>query len=506
MPESDSRPLHLHTLDSLIADLVSGRSVETGAGEHFVLPDDRTRSALEWYRRRGPAGWTADVRAQNGEDLVAAILEEPPELSALPARPANANSRRLELKKLEAHRFAGLHKFGTPGAAPKNYVHEFTSRLTLFEGRNGSGKTSLLNAIIWALTGEMLRPQREPEAATDFECWAAPADERDKHTTHKLSPLTPMPNVEQYRPDQPWVLADTWVELTFTDQTGAELPVIRRSQYRSPQGVLKEQPPDLSILGVDPIAVRIGTIMPGLLSLIKVGSESELGRAVSQLTGLYALVDLADHVRRAKTKIDKEFVKARIDERGRADRDFRTAKDDLEKILRVHPRLKPEQAVPQPSDDKEIEHILDEINKHFEGAKSVAFASARDILGERFDPTNAALLSDVERNTIRALERVSQPQSLPSAARLNSLRQLTLEQLNEADSKISDILAEAYALEALAKDPSTAARIRLYARVATWIADHPDPQRKEEVCLICGGNLDHAIDPVTGKSVKTHMH
>src|SRR5260370_22851880 len=105
--------------------------------------------------------------------------------------------------------------------------------------------------------------------------------------------------------------------------------VIRRRQSRSPPGKLKETPPELTVLGVDPIAVRIGTIMPGLLPLIKVGSESELGRAVSQLTGLSALVDLAAHVRRAKAKIDRDFVKAKTSDRDRADRDYHTAKDDL---------------------------------------------------------------------------------------------------------------------------------------------------------------------------------
>ncbi len=479
MPESESRSLHLHTLDSLIADLVSGRPIETAAGEPFVLPDDRTRSALEWYRKKGAAAWTANVSAANGEDLVDAILLAPPELPALPARLANAKRRRLKLKKLEAHRFAGLHKFGTPDAAPANYVHEFTSPLTLFEGRNGSGKTSLLNAIIWTLTGEMLRPQREPEAAEDFECWVSAADGGDEHTAHKLSPLTPMPNVEQYRPDQPWVPADTWVELTIIDETGAELPVIRRSQSRSPQGKLKEAPPDLTVLGIDPIAMRIGTIMPGLLPLIKVGSESELGRAVSQLTGLSALVDLAEHVRRTKTKIDKEFVKAKTADRDRADRDYGTAKDDLEKIVLANPSLAPAQTAPPPSDDKGIEQTLDGITKHFEGAKVAAFESARHILGEHFDPANPALLSDLEKNVGRALERVSQPQSLKSAARLGALRQLTPEQLSAAEAKIRDILAEARALDALAQNPLEAARTRLYARVATWIADHPDPATEE---------------------------
>ena len=436
----------------------------------------------------GGTGWTASVSAQHGEDLVHTILQAPPDLPALPARPANAKSRRLRLKKLEAHRFAGLHKFGTPDVPPANYAHEFTSPLTLFEGRNGSGKTSLLNAIVWALTGEMLRPQREPEAAEDFDCWVVAADGGDKHTVHKLSPLTPMPNVEQYRPDQPWVQADTWVELTFVDETGAELPVIRRSQSRSPLGKLKETPPDPSILGIDPIAMRIGTIMPGLLPLIKVGSESELGRAVSQLTGLSALVDLADHARRAKTKIDREFVKTKEGERDRADGDYGTTKDNLEEILLASSRSKPTRAIPQSSDDKGIEKSLDEITKHFEGAKADAFASAGDILGGHFDPASPALLSDLEKNIGRALERVSQPQDLASAARLGALRHLRPEQFDAAETRIQSILAEARALDALAQNPSTAARARLYARIATWIADHPDPQRKDDICVVCGGS------------------
>lgn len=47
MTDFEPRPLHLHTLDSLIADLVSGRAVSVGDGKPFSLPDDRTRSALQ---------------------------------------------------------------------------------------------------------------------------------------------------------------------------------------------------------------------------------------------------------------------------------------------------------------------------------------------------------------------------------------------------------------------------------------------------------------------------
>jgi len=305
-----------------------------------------------------------------------------------------------------------------------------------------------------------------------------------------------MPNVEQYRPDQPWVPADTWVELTFVDDKDAEVTV-RRSQSRSLQGKLKESPPDLSLLGVDPIAIRIGSIMPGLLPLIKVGSESELGRAVSQLTGLSSLVDLADHVRRSKSKIEKDFVKAKAGERDRADSDYGTSKRDLETILSAHPSLAPTQAIPPPSADKSIEQIVEEITKHFETAKANAFQSARAILGERFDPASPKLLTDLEKSIGAALVHVRQLSTLPSAARLNALRQLKPEQVEAAINYIQAILAEAQTLHAMSRNPSAAARTRLYARVATWIADHPDSQRTEDSCVVCGGDLEDAIDPVT---------
>lgn len=506
MPEVESRPLHLHTLESLVADLVSGRSVLTSGDNAFTLPDDRTRSSLEWYRQKGAGSWSANVTVQLGEDLVDAILQDPPEHPALPARPAGANDRRLRLTKVEAHRFAGLHKFGTPDAAPPTYVHHFETHLTLFEGRNGSGKTSLLNAIIWALTGEMLRPQREPESAEDFECWVDMGEDGDGMTAHKLSPLTPMPNVDQYRPESDWIHADTWVELTFVDEDGVELPPVRRSLSRTARGKLTELPPDLTPLGVDPIAVRIGTVMPGLLPLIRVGSESELGRAVSELTGLAALVDLVDHVRRAKSKIDKEFVRNKKKDLEQAEENYRTAKEDLEKLLKDHPSLKPAEEVPEPSEDKKIEGALESLAKHFEDARASAFESARDILGDRFDPANAELLSDLERNIGRALERARDPKGLKSASRLAALRKLSSEQLDAAEKRITEILAEARTLEELARNPSLAARSRLYARIAAWIEDHPDPERSENACLVCGGTLDDAIDPVTGRLVKAHIH
>lgn len=89
MGENDIRPLHLHTLESLLSDLVSGRPVLVGARE-YVLADDQARSALQWYRQRGQGSWTANVTAAHAEDLVNAAQLNPPEVAPLPARTANA--------------------------------------------------------------------------------------------------------------------------------------------------------------------------------------------------------------------------------------------------------------------------------------------------------------------------------------------------------------------------------------------------------------------------------
>jgi hypothetical protein len=253
------------------------------------------------------------------------------------------------------------------------------------------------------------------------------------------------------------------------------------------------------------MGTRIGTMMPGLLPRISLGSESELGRAVSQLTGLSALTDLSDHVRRAKSRIDKEFVKQKLDARSRADADYLVAKGDLEQIFEARPTLRRTQPIPLPSAEKTVETELQALLRHFETAKSVAFTSAGEILGESFDPADTTRLSDLERNIGRALERVSRPEALPSASRLAALRKLTATQLNEAEGQIRRVLSEARTLQELASNPSQAARARLYARVAAWSMDHPEAEVPDHTCAVCSRNLDQAVDPVTGRPVWDHL-
>jgi hypothetical protein len=200
------------------------------------------------------------------------------------------------------------------------------------------------------------------------------------------------------------------------------------------------------------------------------------------------------------------IIKAKTDERSQIDRRYDTAKGDLERELKPHLELAPSKAIPRPSDDSSIEASLDEIFEHFEAKKASAFDSVRRILGDEFDPADGKRRGELEKSIGPALSDVAQPQRLPLVARLRGFRELADEQLNAAKVKISEILAEAAALQALSRDPSSAARARLYARIATWVEDHPDPDRDEDCCVVCGGSLADAVDPVSGKPIKSHIH
>ena len=503
----DARPLHLHSIDSLCADLISGRSVGIGTEEsEFSLSGDPSRAVLNWYRcNRGR--WASSVRVADAEALVDAALTKPPMLTAIGARTVGTNSRRLTLTRIEAHRFGGLHAYGAVDNPPPTFVYEPNAPVTLFEGLNGSGKTSILNAVIWALTGQVLRPQRTPESGGDeFECRLDGATESDEPTQHRLSPVTPLPDLDVYRPTQAWVAADTWVELTFTDETGAPLPPVRRTQSRTVRGKLEETTRNLSFLDVDPIALRTGTIMPGILPFIQIGSESELGKAVAELTGLAALVDLAAHAGRAKRRIDGEFVKGKKRDITLADEAYDLARTDLIQQLKNHPAIAPADAPPLPSEDREIEAVLKGFVNHFEQNRTTALREAQTVLGEGFDAEDASARADLEKNIGPALAEVEQIGRLASAARLVALSELSPKEISAARQRIENIMHEAETLATLAADPSLAARTRLYARIEAWEQDHPDLAPDDFRCAVCGGDLREAVDPVTGRLVAEHLH
>jgi hypothetical protein len=393
------RDIHLLTIDTLLADLIGGRPVRLGSGEDLTLVSSSdARAVLDWYRRnRGK--WQANLSAGDTDAIVDTIGTPPPTIEAeIATAPADAK-KLLRLVKVEAHRFAGLHAFGRPTEPPASFVFEPSKQVALFEGVNGSGKTSIANAIVWCLTGHLIRSQRPlEEGPIDFSCEIS--HDGGMTTAHPMSAITPMPPKSSELPanGKP-IPADSWVELTLADETGAILLPLRRSQTRTPRGKIIETPPDLGAAGIDPIAWRIATTMPALLPFLGVGSTSQLGEAVARLTGLADLVDLAKHAEKMSGRITTKAKQELEAQRDNIAERYQLAVNDLNAIVTETPVIAFEGDPPAVNADT-AQRRISEIASHFAGLKADALREAQDVLGDDFDPEQKKARDDLEASIV----------------------------------------------------------------------------------------------------------
>lgn len=498
------RPLHLQTIESLFAELIGGGAVDVDGAEAFSLSADDSRAVLNWYRLN-PSKWAGNVMAADVESIVDSQSKAIPTLS-VPALVAPGKKRRLRLVKLVAHRFAGIHAYGTHDNPPADFIFEPREPITLFEGWNGAGKTSLVNAAVWCLTGQILRPQRPPEGTQEeFDAHFVRSNGiEDETAAHGLTAITPLPDPALYLPpvgkDVP---LDSWVELTFVDEDGTALPPVRRTQVRNNRGKVTENASGIDTLGVDPIALKTGTSMPAMLPFLRIGSSSELGIAAAKLTGLAEVSSLAKHATRVRDKLKGEFRKEREADIEVIDGRFIEAREDLQKQIDTYPRMAPENPLPVPSDAKGLEEKLKTLEQHFTDLKADALKAAKTILGEGFDPADKQSRDDLEACIGPAQAQLKMLGQLTSARRLKSLAEIKPEEWTDVSALIAQLRLEADTLAELAISPALGRRKQLYARVASWISEGEVHDYSN--CDVCSRSLEGIADPVTKRAVSEHL-
>lgn len=499
-----SQQLHLHTLDTLCNDLVGGHAVKYGSDDQLLSLNNGARSALSWYWNN-QSSWTKNLSSSVVQNILDSLDTDAPGLEPAASASDAGEKKLLTLIKLEAHRFAGIHAYGIENQAPENFILEPTKPITMFEGANGSGKTSLMNAIIWCLTGEIIRPQRPPERGdVEFEI---EIERKEGTSIHNIPPVTPMPRSGMHAPgSEDDIPIDTWVELTFEDQNKNILPVIRRALFRTNRGKVQETTPNLAILGIDPISFRIGTTMPALLPFIQVGEQSELGRAVAELTGLSSLIALSKHAVKVSNKISGELTKAADNQINNIDQIYDRVMAGLEAKISEYPALKPQgESLPQISNDEELEKKLGDLKAHFESCKAKSFTNAVSILGESFDVHDQKQIKDLESKISPAITKVDEIKHLNSANRLLGLATTNDEVLESAEKLLQKICEEATELANLASNPDTAKRNKLYARIAEWMKEFDIKLEGLPCCPVCSKDFNGQKDPVTDIYIKDHI-
>ena len=496
----DATDLLIHTLDTLCAELVSGRGIASPRDGHVVrLESNAPRAVFHWYRRnRGK--WAGQNRKEDVEAIAGEVDKEPPVLPAVDLPDASRPVQVVHLKRIRAHRFAGIHRYGSVDESPADFEVEIDNPTSpgvwVIQGKNGAGKTSILSAITWCLTGRIYRSQRPPEGTEHpvevYRADAAEGQEEDA-ACQDISAVTPVPPsdvLEQLGGAS--VPLDTWVELTFVDSDGRELGTIRRSVTRSRRGGrIEVTKPDFSRFRLPPIALEIGTTMTGLLPYFQVGQQSDLGSAVAELTGIRPLGDLVKHARKSHRKLRRDLPAERRAEIAKLDGRYASEREELAQLVEEHQDIAPESPLPQDPADTACKDELEKLKLHFEAHQAQALAGAKAILGNTFDKSDPDARNDliesigpaIGATDFRAIAKLS------SATRLQALGGLKQSELCSAESLIEAVLQQANELAELEKKKDIAARIRLYAKVANWVKE-VDPEADDLTeCPVCGGEL-----------------
>ncbi len=303
-------------LEDLVAALLSRQPIATPVGGvPFILEDDNARRIFSYYARHRDLWPRAKtVQAREIEDVLKALEQDPPAKAATETDAA-APKKLWRLRRVEAHRFGGLHRHcGANGEDPEDFILDVERDVTLISGFNGAGKTALRNVMIWCLTGRALRSQHMPDENHEpMEVyWTGGGNEEGEgnESEFPLPPVVPIPSGADLEvlDDQPKI--NTWAQLTFHDEGSDDICVVRRALTGSTRGKLSMNVTGLEDLEVPDLAIEAGTLMPGIAAHMRFDEKTTFAQAIAQLTGLKPLEDLgrrsARVVRRLRTDETKK--------------------------------------------------------------------------------------------------------------------------------------------------------------------------------------------------------
>ena len=190
------------TLDEVVQHLAAGDVLYVSGGNEFSLALQDSRTVLAFYSQNRQAYWNPDkdTNILDGEvDRLLDALDKPAKVNAPAKRPAS-QQQRWQLVGVTAHRFRGLHRHcDDKGAAPKLFTLDMSRHATLFRGFNGAGKTSLISAICWCLTGYGHRSQGLPSPLHEPITVQVANDGENavSNATFELPPIVPIPTEKE---------------------------------------------------------------------------------------------------------------------------------------------------------------------------------------------------------------------------------------------------------------------------------------------------------------------
>ena len=375
-------------LEELVAALLHGQPIAMPeGGPPFVLENDNARRIFAYYARRRDLWPRAKtVQAREVEEVLKALEEDPPAKKATETA-GNAENKFWTLRRVEAHRFGGLHRHcGLDGEDPEDFVVEVDRDVTLISGFNGAGKTALQNVIIWCLTGRALRSQHMPDEVHEpMEIYRAGGDEEDGASESELAlpPVVPIPSGADLEVlnDQPKI--DTWAKLTFHDEDSDNICIVQRALTVGVRGKIGMTVTGREDLGLPDLAIEAGTLMPGIAAHMRFDEKTTFADAIAQLTGLKPLEDVgrrsgrvARRLRTTETQNTESQAAAKLG-------DFKSKRQSIDDAWTAQPDLGEPAGLIAPDEESEkvqCQKTIADTRKNLEQTKQALESRAKSVL------------------------------------------------------------------------------------------------------------------------------
>jgi len=313
---------HLNTRTrEIITKLCRGQSVNL-AGETLGPLDDQQTQVL-----RVLASNLSELDGLSGQDLVEKFVElfdcgsverdeqkdkgsEKNQNEATEQRTTEKRASGYKIGLIRAHSFRGLAPAG------QEWEYDFGGKSHLLYGPNGCGKSSLLGAISWCLTGCIFRDDRAPDVPEDVKAYSVEPERRAIERPDALSLLDE--SGQNTSPDDEY-----WVEMQLLGKDGVgneeELWIRRHSENglsKSGNGVHWTPIDDLQESGIDNLDVELHLLMPARVAHTRFGKNTDLIHIFSQIVGLddlEAIAELAGKVgaalRRQATHVERRELR-----------------------------------------------------------------------------------------------------------------------------------------------------------------------------------------------------
>lgn len=485
------------TLDEVILHLIAGDALQVTGGTEFSLSSPDSRAILAFYNQDRRTYWNPekDPTIQDGEiDLVLDALDTPHKAATASARPATT-LQKWRLVKVVAHRFRGLHRHcAAAGADPHPFELELAAHASLFRGFNGAGKTSLVSAVCWCLTGYGHRSQGLPSVLHEpiqVQVRADGGDAKDKN--FPLPVIVPIPTEAELLSVDGVPKVDTWVRLTFRSLIDDREVEVERRLERDGKRAFKTTATGLDKLGLPNLALQVGTLMPGIAAATRFDDKTTLSQAVSTLTGLRPLAHFGKRSERLHDRLANKYPKQASEGKTTCEITAGQQLQTLADLLKDGEGLPNLGCVVAPNDAKPDawKGGLDEAENRLKAVETKAAADALLILGS-LPPLTAD--ADVLRfgTALTTAANCFSPaalKGLPSMQLSSKLGEMTAEHMADAESVLQAIEAEAKALVAHLSDTARADRLRLYGLVAKWHEGiHPGEPLTD--CPVCSRDLN----------------